>query len=211
VDEITGTAMRFLGAYGYVEVCLLSSALFRNAPEDQVRDIRPRLPQQRRYRRCRDRPRLIETLVDALLAYEAQGRGRVRVDSVNHSLDDLQAFVEGIVALRRQRRLTNPSLQAIRPQRMLDALALLKQIVQGTPPADYAKIPDGASPASSPYAMLIQQMDNAFLAYGPSRYPADAVDYAKAQLLTSLGVEPNAALETIAGRYRQYRHRAGAS
>jgi hypothetical protein len=88
---------------------------------------------------------------------------------------------------------------------------LLKRLVLGTPHADYAKIPDGASPASSPYATLLQQMDEAFLAYGPARYPADAVDYAKAQLLTSFGVEPNTALETIAGRYRRYRNPAGAS
>jgi hypothetical protein len=154
---------------------------------------------------------LIEMLVDALLAYEVHGRGRVRSDSVNHSLDDLQAFVEGFVALSRQRRLTNKNLQAIRPQRILDIFALLKRLVHDTPLADYPKMPDGASPASSPYATLLQQMDEAFLAYGPSRYPADAVDYAKAQLLTSLGVEANTALETIARRYRQDRHRAGAS
>jgi hypothetical protein len=211
LDEISGTAMRFLGPYGYIEVCLLSSMLFRDAPEDQVRDIRPRVPQQRRYRRCRDRPRLIAKLVDALLAYEAHGRGRVRADSINQSLEDLQAFVEGFVALSRQRRLTNKDLQAIRRRRILDTFALLKRLVHDTPPADYPKMPDGASPASSPYAMLLQQMDEAFLAYGPSRCPADAVDYAKAQLLTSLGVEANTALETIARRYRQDRHRARAS
>jgi hypothetical protein len=211
VDEITGTVLRFLGVYGYVEVCVLSSALFRDAPEDHVRDIRPRIPQQRRYPRCRDRSRLIEKLVEALLAYEAHRRGRVRADSVRRSLEDLQAFVEGIVALSRQRRLTNKSLQAIRRRRIRDALALLERLAHDTPLADYARIPDGASPSSSPYATLIQQMDEAFLAYGPARYPADAVDYAKAQLLTSLGVEPNITLKTIVSRYRQYRYRAGDS
>jgi hypothetical protein len=187
----------YLGVYGYVQVCVLSSELFNDTPEDHIRDIRPRPAHGRRYYRCRDCHRLIETLVDVLLAYDAYGRGHVRSDRVVQSLESLRPFVDGVVTLRRQRMLTNKKLRTLKPQDVLGAYALLQQVAQGMSPADYAKIPERAEAPSSAYTTLLQRMDEAFLVYGPVRYPANAVDYAKALLLRSLGVEPNMALKSL--------------
>ena len=102
-------------------------------------------------------------------------------------------------------------LQAIRLQRIVDAYTLLQRVAQGMSPTDYARVSTGVEAPSSAYATLLQQMDEAFLAHGPVRYPADAVDYAKALILSSLGIEPNTELKTIVNRYRQNPRRAGTS
>jgi hypothetical protein len=146
-----------------------------------------------------------------LLTYDAHYGAGVRADWVVQSLESLQRFVDGVVALHRQRMLTNEDLQSIRRQRITDAYMLLQRVAQGMSPADYAKISGGAGASTSAYATLLQEMNKAFTAYGPVKSPADMVDYAKALLLRSLGVEPNIELKTIANRYRQNRHRAEAS
>jgi hypothetical protein len=211
LECMPGTVVRYLLSQGYVQVCLLSSPLFHEVPDEHIRDIRPHAAHGRRYYPCRDCRQLSEALVKGLVTYDTHYQPQVSESSVHDSLKSLHPFIEGASALLRQRRLSNKNLQAIRPQHLLDAYTLLQRVAQGMSPADYARMPAGVEAPSSAYATLLQEMDAAFLAYGPVRYPADAVDYAKALILSSLGVEPHTELKTIVNRYRQHRRRAGTS
>jgi hypothetical protein len=211
LECLPGTVVRYVATEGYVQVYLLSSPLFHDVPEEHIRDIRPHAAHGRRHYLCRDCRQLSEALVKALVTYDAHYQPQVFRSSVRDSLKSLHPFIEGVIALHRQRLLSNKDLQAIRLQRIVDAYTLLQRVAQGMSPTDYARMSTGVEAPSSAYATLLQQMDEAFLAHGPVRYPADAVDYAKALILSSLGIEPNTELKTIVNRYRQNRRRAGTS
>ena len=98
------TVVRSLATEGYVQVCLLSSPLFHEVPEEHIRDIRPHAAHGRRYYLCRDCRQLSEAVVKALVTYDTHYEPRVFRSSVRDHLKSLHPFIEGVIALHRQRR-----------------------------------------------------------------------------------------------------------
>jgi hypothetical protein len=60
--------------HGIVQLAILQSTPFQTAVDDQIRDVRPRLPVGKKQLPCQNRPLLVEALADALMEYEFMSR-----------------------------------------------------------------------------------------------------------------------------------------
>lgn len=182
---------------GLVQLALLSHHVFQALREEQVRDIRKKIPKvsltipARYCHSCRDRPLLLQGIARALVWYDTQLRGMGRALDRMHAetWDGWQALARAILVYQARRR--GPSgPKPLRVDVLRKAYQTLGVVVQSLTPADYLAyaMKDHAwdrtrsKAATDCYRDIVE----AFRRHGPARYPLDAISHATAAIVSTL-------------------------
>jgi hypothetical protein len=195
-----------LSPHGLLQVCLSRTKPFQHCEADQIRDLRA-TPFEAPG--CRNRSLLIETLADALLLFEDRQLA-MAADAQAIPRYMMRAWqVVGIAVdayqyLRRHGKLSQPLPRpSPRGKTQQRAHQTVREAVQAVTADHYVQIA-GLSPSRF-RTELCRDMQAAFAPYGPSPqdFPAAAVHYALALILSRLHVEEGAEIDTIAARIRK--------
>jgi hypothetical protein len=182
-----------LTPHGILQIAILLTLPFTGAADNQVVDVRPRTPKLKRLQTARDRHSLVESLAEALLEYEQSSCSLVEKVQMIHVgaetlLDTMGIMVATFGVLRRAGQLP-ASLTHLRSRQVLSAYETLTALHRGLMQRDYYRAAwlRGFN-AAALQAVLLRRCCDAFVSFGPPRYPRDAVYHALAAILNSLGI-----------------------
>jgi hypothetical protein len=174
-----------LAPEGLLQVCILWSPPFREAPPDMIRDVRLPATHCPKDDRCRDRPLLVETLADALMQYERIRGQRDRKTPPDDVLE-LSSLQASLNVIRRE---LDVVLACADPRHCRKLQAAFELIVGELTTTRAARRVGRESRSRALLAQrLYMTMKAAFQHYGPERYPNDAIYHVMATILNPLGI-----------------------